>query len=211
MILWTFQPYSVYKQIVQAGEYICNPDKSPMLEMDNDNHFRDAYEWMGNQMKEKIGSKPANVIFPVWAWYRWGYKHQPPRFDAEAKNAITVCLKLKISDSEVLLSDFDMWHMVLGKSYIGDAKSQKEFDREYVWFDNLPKDKANKIMRQSWQKIFNITPRYGKWDMNGGYVQGCFWKSKKEYICKVWRIEKDRKSYRLDLMTPGQLSKLKNI
>lgn len=215
MILWTFQPYKIYNQVIQNGEYICDPNKSPMLELDdedNDNRFTRAYQWLIKQMEDNIGPRPSKVKVPVWAWYRWGYKHQPPNFSSESNNAITVCMKLKIPDEQVLLSDFDLWHMVLGRSYIGNATSQTEFDKEEKWFDSLSKNEAEEIMKKSWQKIFDITPnRDNLWTMNGGYVQGCFWKLKKEYICKVWRLEKGRKSYRLDLMTAKQLSKFKNI
>lgn len=215
MILWTFQPYSVYEEIMQTGEYVCDPDKSPLLELDDDdtdNRFSRAYQWMTEQMQEKVGARPSNVKIPIWAWYRWDYKHQPPKFYNESWNFITVCLKLKIPDNEVLLSDFDKWHIVLGGSYIGDATNETELDKEDKWFDSLPKNEAEKVMKKSWQKIFDITPnRDNSWTMNGGFVQGCFWKLKKEYICKAWRLERGRKAYRLDLMTPKQLSRFKNI
>lgn len=70
MILWTFQLYNVYEQIMKKDEYICDPDKSQMLDIDDDNRFRDAYSWMSNQIKNRVGQPPANVTFLIWGWYR---------------------------------------------------------------------------------------------------------------------------------------------
>lgn len=123
MILWTFQPYSVYEELMETGEYICNPKESINL-VDDDVFFK-AYQWMIQQMKFKIGNPPAGVKYPVWAWYRWSYKHQPPEFDSQSRNNISVCMKIKIPDDQVVLSDFDHWHHVLNQWYLGDAKIKK--------------------------------------------------------------------------------------
>lgn len=211
MILWTFQPYVVYEKLMQKGEYSCQPDKSINIIDDPERHFTQAYQWMIKQMKEKIGVAPKDVTLPIWAWYRWNYKHQCPKFFYESGNDIRVCLKIKIPDDQVLLSEFDKWHYVLNRWYLNNAISQNEWDKNDKWFNSLPKKQAEEVMKKSWQNIFDISPRHGIWTMNGGYVQGCFWKLTKDQVCQVWRLERGRKSYRLDLMTFDQISQFKNI
>ena len=58
MRLWTIQSKNVYEIIQSEGVYRCNPGLSPLIHYDIDcvdTMFSDAYDWMAQQMKERIG------------------------------------------------------------------------------------------------------------------------------------------------------------
>ena len=51
MRLWTCQPWSVVEKVVKDGSFVCNPKKSTYI---NDKIFREAYEWLIQQMIKKL-------------------------------------------------------------------------------------------------------------------------------------------------------------
>ena len=112
MKLWTLQPVEVYDSIMKDGAYRCKPELSECL---TEMNFYDAYDWLVEQMKEKIGQPPQNVKYPVWAWHTTYGKHKKPdlrRMDFRSKEPM-VCLEIEKPDNEVLLSDEENWHFVL--------------------------------------------------------------------------------------------------
>ncbi|MCD2255154.1 DUF3841 domain-containing protein [Lactobacillus sp. CC-MHH1034] len=192
MILWTNQPFVVYQQLQQRGIFSCDPAYAPLLADDNVN-FKNAYQWMCTQLKQKVGLPPAGVEFPIWAWYRRNYAHQRPDFRQRQDYDDQVLLELMIPETDVLLSDFDQWHFVLGNSYLPTANSEREFDQAEQRFENLSATEQQIEKLVSWQQIFDITPRFGDWTQNGAYVQGCFWQLKQEQVCRAWRRQKGHK------------------
>lgn len=185
MIVWTIQPYKVYQEILSIGRFCCNPKRSTNLK--NDVNFSHAYRWMIKQMITKIGPAEKKECYPVWAWYRsHDYKHQRPDFRWNRDYEDEVCIELKILENCALLSDFEGWHFVLNDGFYSDTKNESEWELQDKQFENLPKEERQQVKEASWQKIFDITPRHGKWDKNGDSVQACFWSIEKEQICKVW-------------------------
>ncbi|GFZ27372.1 DUF3841 domain-containing protein [Lactobacillus corticis] len=191
MIIWTIQPYEVYQEILDQGIFYCNPELSTNLKYDG---FSKAYNWMIQQMINKIGPSKRPNAYPIWAWYRsHDYKHQRPDFRWALDYPDEVCIELEIPENQVLLSDFESWHFVLNNWFYSDATSEKEWNHQDKWFESLPKDQQRQVKENSWQRIFDITPRYGEWDKNGDSVQACFWSLRKEQIRRVWRLRKKKK------------------
>lgn len=56
----------------------------------------------------------------------------------------------------VLLSNEDMWHIVLNDGYYSDCSNEREVEIEDRWFENLPPDKQIAVKVKSWEKILNI-------------------------------------------------------
>ena len=75
MRLWTLQPVAVYALVMKEGIYRCKPELSECLTVMG---FYNAYDWLGEQMKEKIGQPPKNVKYPVWAWHTTYGSHKKP-------------------------------------------------------------------------------------------------------------------------------------
>ena len=192
MIVWTIQPYKVYQKIMDEGIFFCNPELSINLKDDHD--FSRAYHWMIQQMIKQIGPSNKKDTYPIWAWYRSrDYQHRRPDFRWVKDYPDEVCIELEIPEKKVLLSDFQGWHFVLNDWYYSDAKSDEEWDCKEKWFDNLTVNQQQRVKEESWQRIFDITPRHGEWEVNGDVVQACFWAIKKDQISKVWRLQKGKK------------------
>ena len=195
MIMWTIQPYSVYQQLVKNGCFYCNPNKSANWK---DTDFRLAYQWMIKQLKAKVDLPYKQITTPLWAWYRSSnYHHQRPDFRWTRDYADEVCIEFEIPEKEVLLSDFEAWHFVLNNWYYSSATSEKEWEQDEKWFDNLSKREQQRIKEESWQRIFNITPQHGEWTRNGEIVQGCFWPLQLNQVRRVWRLTKGERVHEI--------------
>ncbi|CAM3117557.1 DUF3841 domain-containing protein [Lactiplantibacillus plajomi] len=195
MRLWTIQPYSVYQQLRRNGYFFCNPQQSENLQSSD---FVTAYDWMIVKMKAKIGQPPEGVTTPLWGWYRINYENRHPDFRHQRDYDDEVCLELDIPANQVLLSDFESWHFVLNDWYKSPATDDQTWTQLDHWFDALPPSQQQQIKRQSWQSIFDITPRTGDWTKNGDTVQACFWSINANQVQKIWRL---RKGQRMQILT----------
>ncbi len=112
MTLWTMQPVELYQSILETGKYICDPKQGSMPE------FIEMYDWLVEQMKERVGKPPEGVIYPVWAWYAQNGKHYKPDLRSErwgygSAGDKFACIEIEVPDELVLLTDFDLWGIVL--------------------------------------------------------------------------------------------------
>ena len=117
MRLWTMQPVEVYNILRQDGVFTCDPTKVP------EPSFIDRYGWLVKKLSEK-DSKPCNVDYPVWAWYRFNGKEKKPDLRHScygSRGEKMVCLELEVPDEKVLLSDFDLWHFPLNNWWLPDC------------------------------------------------------------------------------------------
>lgn len=187
MRLWTIQPIEVYEEIEKNGYYACNIEKAREGDEYFDICFKDAYDWLVEKMKEKIGEPPEGICYPVWAWhtYDWKRKSSDLRARQGKRGQKMVRLEIEIPDNEVVLTDFDAWHNVLNKWYAIDCNNEEEYDIEYAKFEKLSPEEQKRITIESWNKIFDLTPINTDWIINGAYIQATFWKLNKDQIKKV--------------------------
>lgn len=187
MRLWTLQPACVLNELENTGTFICDITKTENTE----DCFKDAYNWLVIEMEKRIGKKPPNVSYPIWAWHTTNWKHKKPdlRHFAYAssvkKGEKYACIEIEVPDEEVVLSDFDAWHYVLNKWFLDDSTNEEEWDESHEWYDSLPMYEKENVLKESWQKIFDISPLDSTWKLRGYYIQATFWEFKKEYIKKV--------------------------
>ena len=97
MILWTIQPLDIYNLIIEKGVYRCNPELIQMKEL------TEYYDWLVNQMTDRIGKPPVGVAYPVWAWYIRHWKRGKPdlrkeRWNWGPGNEDYTCLEIEIPD-----------------------------------------------------------------------------------------------------------------
>lgn len=146
------------------------------------------YQWMTEQMEQRLPPKPANAgKYPVWAWYTHGGK-QPPDLRCGGigtKGKRMVMLTIQLPSSEVLLSDYDEWHIVLNNGPCTDNEIEWEHWNalEKVW----PAEQYNTAMRASWEKIFipgrSVDPQWGGNPVaRHNYIQACFWTLEKSMV-----------------------------
>ena len=179
MILWTMQPVEVWQEIQETGVYRCDPARSSMPE------FTDMYEWLIRQMEQRIGPPPAGVTYPVWAWYMQNGKHRKPDLRTERwgygpGGEEYACIEFEIPDDRVLLSDFEVWHIVLCNGLI--AESEEEDNRQDTFYDSLTSEEQKAYKDKNWERVFDITPQDNHWIKRGSWVQATFWELREEMI-----------------------------
>ena len=181
MRLWTFHPYEVYQKILDTGEYHCEPYLGYNTTMEF-MEFENAYLWLAQQMREKIGNPPDGIKFPVWAWHTQNWKHKKPdlryeRFHYGNKGEKWACIEIEVPDNQVLLSDFDLWHCVLNDWNVDLTEEE---------YNNAPQ--TEEYRHKTWQRIFDLTPIDNDWITRGMYIQATFWQLTKDMIkdCRVF-------------------------
>lgn len=180
MLLWTFQPKSVYTKILQNGEYYYQSGYNSTLEKLD---FYKWYDWLVLKMKEKIGNPPIEIKYPVWAWYIHNGRNKKPdlrseRFCMGEKNVEYTCIELEIQEKDVLLSDFDNWNVILNDDFI--TRSEQEWKFYHKYYEN-----NQTVIEKNRERLFDITPYKNDWTSQGEYVQATFWILKKEMIRSV--------------------------
>ena len=131
MTLWTIQPERIYCFILKTGQYTCDPGQVVMSE------FTKMYDWLALQMKERIGEPPEGIIYPVWAWHTQSSKHQKPDLRSERwSNGYDgdkfVCLEIEVPDEQVLVSDYDLWSLILLDVLITETEEEdNEIEKTY--------------------------------------------------------------------------------
>ena len=191
MRLWTCQPWSVVEKVVKDGSFVCNPKKSTYI---NDKIFREAYEWLIQQMIKKIGKSDYHAVYPIWAWYFVsGEIPDFTKWDYLGNSETDVWIELEIPEDRVVLTDYSMWHCVLNRSinykanYINNI-SDEEWKRRTMEEDNyyysLSREKRERYMKDSWERIF-----YKPGDtFVPPDIQASFWEIRKSDIVRVLTV-----------------------
>lgn len=186
MRLWTIQPKKLYEKLKTEKVLHCDPVLSELV---TECGFGPAYDWLAEQMKIRVGQPPEGVTYPFWAWHTIEWQHRKPdlrRTEFRAYKGDQVCLELEIPDNMVLLSNEDLWHIVLNDGYYGDCVNEQEMEKEDAWFDSLTLEEQTAIKMKSWEKIFNVSPPYeSAWECRGKYVQATFWEMKLDQVVAI--------------------------
>lgn len=184
--LWTVQPVEVLDIIEKDGVFTASEDKIAECWDGKNGRFVRSYNWLIQEMAKR-GVKGKG--YPVWAWYR-----RNGRFVAPTKRKLgkgEVMMELLIDADRVVLTDFDGWSYVLHQDYCGYPWDRKltmaEFDAIYDAIDALPKAEREKVILDSWQKIFNTKFWRRGESTNGVNVQATFFELKKEDIVHIYR------------------------
>lgn len=175
MRVWTVQPVELYDKLKEVAVLHADFAKSEYADADE---FRRAYDWLADQMRNRVGSPPPGVTYPFWAWHTLEWKHKKLDLRTMAFRYYSdpsVCMELEIPDDQVLLSDVDAWNLVLNDAYIGDATNQDELDEEWDWIESLPDEEATALKRQSWDKALDVSPFDDGWTVRGSFIQATFW------------------------------------
>ena len=156
MKVWTIQPWSVWLQLKKNGVYYANENLSQLLHPRDhllEDEFTKAYRWMTKQMKEKISLPPENMNTPIWCWYAQD-DHIVPKNRYYSNQA---CIELELPANKILLSDFDLWHVVLMDGFVPpDDMDFEKYSREDDRIEGLPELEKQKIIEESWQHIFDV-------------------------------------------------------
>ena len=188
MKLWTIQPIKVIEILETKGYYLCDISKS---EYCNNNEFVKAYEWMVSMMDERGILRPQeNVSFPIWAWHTRDWKQKRPDYIltefVQTKDGMMVCIELEVPDSQVLLSDYNLWNFVLNDIWLDDSQCESDWEEKQKWYNMQMPEVQKMTKRDSWKRIFDLRPLCTEWREVGRDIQGVFWKLKRDMIMKKY-------------------------
>lgn len=184
MRLWTIQREGAWKVLRERG-YLTARRRFAFAD------FLPAYDWLAGQMRDKLpATHPSRSSVPLWAWYQYESVAKP-RPDLRSSGYLPAGtpgwrIEFEIPDELVLLSDFELWHLVLNYSYLPSSEADDErFDREHphlrTWWSEPPDDPAiDAEIRGSWQRIFDL-------DWSDPYVAGP--RDTKSIQATFWRLE----------------------
>ncbi|MBR3056102.1 DUF3841 domain-containing protein [Candidatus Saccharibacteria bacterium] len=141
--LYTIQSLNILNQLA-LGRYVCDAKKSGFIQ---EWGFKDAYDWMVEQMISRVGVPPEKIEYPVWAfadidnpnWMSGGFG---------VPGDVMIRVDVEIDESRVVMSDFDGWHSVLNDYPFFDTYE------EYDSFEEMDSECQEKVKLDSWQRIF---------------------------------------------------------
>lgn len=182
---WTFVPEKILPDIL-SGKLTETPSNASMDYI----LFKMAYAWMKDRMVESGLLGFGDEINPWWCWVRIGEGFVKPTsaFEEEGK----VLLELSLSEEHLLISDFEMWHVVLNYWLNEDEETSDAFDAELkekgintIRIKPLPEPYHTKV-EQSWRKIFDIDfVNDFTHDFETKAIQGVFWRLTPDMIVGV--------------------------
>lgn len=190
--LWTIQSINFWndlneKKIICVKEDFINPE------------WKSGYDWMKKQMEKRIGLPKSKNQYPVWAWYQYfnSKKRKPDLRQSSYLPPGTEGVRIEFTkdESEILLSDFNLWHYPLSyKGFIGSNEDEAlMFERDFIVlglenerFDTYPISIKKKIIK-SWDKIFDMDfeDAYYTHPFNDKMIQATFWELRSDEIVKV--------------------------
>lgn len=134
--LWTIKKMSAWEDL-QKTRILQRTSASPS------NDYPEPYAWMMEQMNLRIPGYTGS--FPIWAWYSpkpdlryWAW--------ADPVGEQGVRIEFQVPKSDILLSNFDAWHAVLGNHYLSLTKEEED----------KHEDCTEAETRKSWKRIFNL-------------------------------------------------------
>lgn len=174
MTLWTIQHEDAFAELKRTG--VLRADGAHLM---FGGEYRRAYDWMAMQLRRRIGPPPEGARYPLWAWYQWegARKRRDLRCSGYApRGTPMVQLTFEIGEAEVLLSDFDAWHLVLAGDYLADS--------ELDW-ENFRGGEAETAA--SWERIFDLDRHTPGWDTppQERSIQAVFWELRWSQIRKT--------------------------
>lgn len=192
MKLWTIQPISWYEKlqvegVIYGDTSLANIDKNMLF----------AYNWITNQMEQRISSKPFGNCTPIWAWYQYRnqIKNKPDlRCSHLPKGTKGVRIEFEKQENEVLLSDYDLWHYPLNYWCIHDNEKEDNAFDELLKNENInfiDREKYTPILKSkvenSWHKVFdmNYHNNYSANKKENKSIQATFWKLSLDDVVKV--------------------------
>ncbi len=178
-LLWTIQTEDAFKEFERTGILRANEDY-----LFCEDYYRFAYDWLSDQMMQRISAPPEGVRYPVWAWYQWEgkRKRRDLRTSGYAQRGTPmVQITFEADPASFMLSDFDAWHTVLAKQYLADNESE---------WDNFYESNPNpdqKDVQASWDRIFDITHHTPGWDCapERKSIQATLWQIEMPQVKKI--------------------------
>ncbi len=194
MKLWTIQPLSALDEIEKTGAFRCREELS--FNLSKPDSLKKQYEWLIQRMEQKIGPRPEGVDYPIWSWHTWDFERQCPEADSAAflkRTEDKVLLTLEIPETDVVLTDFDAWQIVMQGGYLTTETDEDVLEELEERLFAMDDEAFHEAIVESWENVFDVEKRDIPDFQKGRYVQATFWEIRKEYILdtEILRKEED--------------------
>ncbi|WP_431028885.1 DUF3841 domain-containing protein [Lysinibacillus sp. LZ02] len=134
MKYYTIQSKEAYEQAMNKGTM--SASKEYVWE-----EFLVAYDWMIQQMNNRIGH---NGTYPIWLWTEKRDLHDEALLPSGTAG---VQIEVEMPTQQVLLSDFEAWHMVLMNDFLALSGEEDEL---------FSAGKLNITKEASWERVFDL-------------------------------------------------------
>lgn len=159
MLIYSFQVQSVWNQLRETGYAFPNSLVINPTFDDPDQQFADAYAWLHRKMRSQNKDYLCDNRDMFWGWYQWcGKKYRPDLRSTSAKRFFDepfVLLTLDLPDDRVLLSNYDTWHSVLNKWYLGH-----DHEMDQMWLARkkgaISEQDFLSLATKSWDAVLNL-------------------------------------------------------
>ena len=129
---WTIQTMEKWNEVQRLG-YLTGHENYIWED------FIEPYQWMMGQMKKRLPNYAGE--YPIWVWTNRPDLRRSAHLEKGVKG---VLLKVELDEQDVLLSEFQAWHVVLYRTYF-----DLDIDEDEQVID---KDEIEK----SWEMIFEL-------------------------------------------------------
>ncbi|MBV1901798.1 MAG: DUF3841 domain-containing protein [Kordiimonadaceae bacterium] len=195
MKFWTFQTLAAWEFLQQHG----------YLEARR-HHQADgwpfAYEWMREQLSERIGPPREDDVVPLWGFSQWeGILRKRPDLRSLRHHwgggGEYVRLECDLPESDLLASDHSAWHIALNNGYMHYEETDDE-DLSIEWDDydkqtSCSSDNVKAVVAKSWEKLFDLEAlKRPLWHGAAQRtIQVVFWRLPMEAVCDVkqWHVK----------------------
>ncbi|HEY9787561.1 MAG TPA: DUF3841 domain-containing protein [Candidatus Obscuribacterales bacterium] len=192
MKLWTIQSLARWERLQRDGVLQASRFDSELFNPS-------AYLWMTDELKKRVGEPPEGAAVPLWAWYQWqGTTRARPDLRARAhveKGEKAVRLEIEVPDHQVLLSDFQLWHIPLNSGVLARTEAEVDaFDAElakaglaFKMAEALMDPDFGPRIRKGWELIFDLefSDPYFTCPMEEKSIQAVFWQLRLEQVRAV--------------------------
>lgn len=208
MRIWTIQTEEVYQNLQKEKVLYVEEAKSHYI-TDSEHEkaigcpwtFKDSYDWLVKEMKERVGNPPRHgVNYPWWGWYKYKGKNKKPdlrNIGLGNTGEYEYCIEIEIPDKEILLSDHDLWHCVLNDCEISHFEYESEelyeeaYNKYQEYLMTLSPETREKIKLNSWKEIFDSEykeERDKDWT-NRNFIQCNFWELRLDQVVRVQKFK----------------------
>lgn len=191
MRLWTIQTRELFDTLMRQEYVYCD-----RIGYYNENN-PEAYQWMCEQMRQRIGEPPLPEIkYPLWAYYQYNCrKDRQPKYELGSEEKEGVYMEIDLPESDVLLSDLSSWTFAAlnGWHWGKNKRLERRIDAlraeagGYIAFEDYPEDIKEDI-KASWVSFFDPMPPvsgYMQTMRRNRCIQGTFWMLRKEQVVSV--------------------------
>lgn len=207
MRLYTFQPLPVYDLFCREGVFHSRPLQYPESFLGSYSYPPErpspqgliSYGWVCDQLQRRGLARPADDVYPVWAYYRWYFGNSPtPDLRTEQAKAVAslermVMMTLEVPDAEVMLLDYEDWHLCLNYSYLGTMRDGDDFERR-MKKAGIPQrhdmpypEPFHTELLASWERVLDPHIHHKRWRGRKGKqtIQAVFWTLRAEHVVSV--------------------------